>query len=96
MGLKLEPYQVIIKPLVTEKGTDLSENLNTYTFEVSTDASKTDIKNAVQELWNVRVAHVRTQNRKGKPRRTRQGLGHTGHWKKAIVQLHEEDRISFF
>jgi len=96
MGLELEPYQVIIKPLVTEKGTYLSEELNAYTFEVNPGATKTDIKRAVQELWEVRVDSVRTQNRKGKPRRTRYGIGHTRNWKKAIVVLHEEDRISFF
>ena len=96
MSLTLEPYQVIIKPLVTEKGTYQSEALNAYTFEVNPAATKTDIKKAVEELWDVRVAHVRTQNRKGKPRRNRFGLGHTRNWKKAVVVLHDEYRISFF
>lgn len=95
-GPKLESYQVILRPLVTEKGTHLSERYNTYTFEVSGLATKTDIKRAVQELWDVRVTKVHTQNRKGKPRRTRMARGHTNDWKKAIVQLHDEDRIAFF
>ena len=95
-GITLEPYQIVYRPLVTEKGTHLSERYNSYTFEVNGQATKTDIKRAVEELWDVRVAKVRTQNRKGKPRRTRMARGHTGDWKKAIVQLHEEDRISFF
>ncbi len=95
-GVTLEPYQVIFRPLVTEKGTHISENYNTYTFEISREATKTDVKHAVQELWDVRVVSVRTQNRKGKPRRHRMSYGYTKSWKKAIVQLHEEDRIAFF
>lgn len=96
IGVTLEPYQIVYRPLVTEKGTHLSERYNSYTFEVNAQATKTDIKRAVEELWDVRVAKVRTQNRRGKPRRTRMARGHTSDWKKAIVQLHEEDRISFF
>ena len=95
-GVQLEPYQVVLRPLVTEKGTFLSERHNLYTFAVSTQATKKDIKRAVAELWDVRVVKVRTQNRKGKPRRYKQMFGATKHWKKAIVQLHDEDRIAFF
>ena len=51
---------------------------------------------ASEQLWDVRVDSVRTQNRKGKPRRARVALGRTKGWKKAIVKLHDEDRISFF
>ncbi len=94
--VKLEPYQVVLHPLVTEKGTHLSERHNAYTFAVHPMANKNDIKHAVQELWSVRVIGVRTQNRKGKPRRHRFKLGHTVAWKKAIVELHAEDRIAFF
>ncbi len=95
-GLQLEPYQVVFRPLVTEKGTHLSERHNSYTFEVNSQATKVDIKAAVQELWSVRVVKVRTQNRKGKPRRHKMSRGHTSDWKKAIVKLHDEDRIAFF
>ena len=95
-GVELEPYQVIVRPLVTEKGTHLSERDNTYTFEVNSLATKQDIKRAVEDLWDVRVVKVRTQNRKGKPRRHRMSHGYTKTWKKAFVQLHEEDRIAFF
>ncbi len=95
-GVQLEPYQVVLRPLVTEKGTHLSEKFNAYTFEVNLLATKTDIKKAVQDLWDVRVVSVRTQNRIGKPRRHKMSHGYTNSWKKAIVQLHEEDRISFF
>ena len=92
----LDPYGVILRPLVTEKGTHLSERHNAYTFEVHPLANKFDVRNAVQTIWNVRVDKVRTQNRAGKTRRTRQGLGRTRSWKKAIVKLHAEDQISFF
>lgn len=95
-GVVLEPYQVIFRPLVTEKGTHVSEKYNAYTFEVSLVATKTDIKRAVQELWNVRVIDVRTQNRVGKPRRHKMVSSYTKAWKRAIVKLHPEDRIAFF
>ena len=94
--LKLEPHQVIVRPMVTEKGTHLSERHNAYTFEVNPQATKTDIKRAVQELWGVRVEKVRTQNRIGKPRRHRLKVARTKGAKKAIVILHEDDRIAFF
>ena len=87
---------MILRPLVTEKGTYVSERFNSYTFKVSTLAGKPEIKRAVEELWNVRVVGVRTQNRKGKPRKHRTSHGYTKNWKKAIVELHEEDRIAFF
>lgn len=95
-GVKLEPYQVVIRPLVTEKGTHLSEKYNSYSFIVHSLATKEDIKRAVQELWDVRVLKVRTQNRVGKPRRHRFHLGRTKSWKKAVVTLHDDDRIAFF
>jgi large subunit ribosomal protein L23 len=95
-GVKLEPYQVVIRPLVTEKGTHLSEKYNAYTFIVHPLATKTDIRNAVRDLWDVRVVRVRTQNRVGKARRHRMNVGYTKSWKKAIVSLHDDDRIAFF
>ena len=95
-NLKLAPHQVVVRPLVTEKGTHQSERFNSYTFEVHPQATKLDVKRAVEQLWDVRVVDVRTQNRRGKPRRHKMTVGHTSDWKKAIVQLHDEDRIAFF
>ena len=60
---------------------------NAYAFEVNRLATKADVKRAVEELFDVTVLQVHIQNRKGKPRRTRFHLGHTGTWKKAIVTL---------
>ncbi len=95
-GVQLEPHQVVLRPHVTEKGTHVSERYNAYTFVVHLQATKTDIKAAVEELWGVRVVGVRTQNRAGKPRRHKMRTGVTKAWKKAIVELHSDDRIAFF
>jgi large subunit ribosomal protein L23 len=94
--LQLEPYQIVLRPLVTEKGYHKAERCNAYAFEVSPKAGKHDIRRAVEELFDVKVVRVNTQNRKGKPRRTRYRLGHTKGWKKAIVTLDSEHRIDFF
>ena len=95
-GPKLEPYQVILRPLITEKATHLSERHNAYTFEVNSLATKTEIKEAVEALFNVKVADVRTQNRRGKARRYKLTVGRMRNWKKAIVALHEDYRIDFY
>lgn len=95
-GVVLEPYQIILRPLVTEKGVHRSTRNNQYAFEVNTLANKDSIKKAVEDMFNVKVLKVRTQNRKGKPRRHRFKLGYTRDWKKALVTLNAEDRIDFF
>jgi large subunit ribosomal protein L23 len=94
--LVLEPHQVILKPTVTEKAMFQSTELNQYTFKVNPLATKTDIKNAIQKLFEVRVTGISTQVRKGKPRRYKFRFGRTKDWKKAIVTLHPEDKIDFF
>ena len=95
-GPVLEPYQVVLRPLITEKATHLSERHNAYTFEVNPNANKTEIKEAVEVLFNVKVADVRTQNRRGKLRRYRLKVGRMRNWKKAIVALHADYRIDFY
>ena len=94
--LTLLPHQVILRPLVTEKGIHRSTRYNQYAFEVSKLSDKQSIKDAIQELFSVRVTKVCTQNRKGKPRRYRFRYGYTKSWKKAIVTLNSEDRIEFY
>ena len=98
MGPKLEPHQIILRPLVTEKGTHQStnEHHNAYSFEVNLWANKAQIKHAVEDLFNVRVLAVRTQLRLGKRRRYRFRHGKLSNWKKAVVKLHVEDKIEFF
>jgi large subunit ribosomal protein L23 len=95
-GIELRPYQIVLRPLVTEKGTHQSTRYNAYTFMVNPLATKPQIAAAVKELFNVRVEAVRTQNRKGKVARSRSGVGKQSDWKKAIVTLNEEDKIDFF
>ncbi len=95
-GPKLEPHQVILRPMVTEKGLFFSQANNQYTFEVNPLATKTEIKHAVETLFEVKVAKVMTQNRKGKPRRYRFRYGRTKGFKKAIVKLDGDHRIDFF
>ncbi|ADB17271.1 Ribosomal protein L25/L23 [Pirellula staleyi DSM 6068] len=93
---RLESYQVVLRPLVTEKGMHRSTRNNQYSFEVNPLATKHDIRRAVEELFEVKVESVRTQNRLGKSRRNRTKAGVTKSWKKAIVTLNAEHRINFF
>ena len=95
-GLDLRPHQVILRPLVTEKGTHQSTRYNAYTFQVNPIATKTQIKAAVEELFTVKVEAVRTQIREGKKRRFRQSMGQLSTWKKAVVTLSADDKIEFF
>ena len=92
----LEPHQIIVRPLVTEKGMHRSTRNNAYAFEVHNLATKADVRRAVHELFNVTVLRVHTQNRKGKPRATKGRFSRTAAWKKAIVTLDKEHRIDFF
>ena len=86
-GFVLEPYQIVLRPLVTEKGFHKAERCNAYAFEVNPLADKQAIREAVEHLFEVKVVRVNTQNRLGKPRRTRFRKGETKTWKKAIVTL---------
>jgi large subunit ribosomal protein L23 len=95
-SLELEPHQVLLRPLVTEKGTNQSTRYNAYAFEINKLATKVDVRRAVEKLFDVKVEKVHIQNRKGKPRRTRQRFGYTADWKKAIVTLDKEHTIEFF
>jgi large subunit ribosomal protein L23 len=92
----MEAYKVILRPLVTEKGMHRSTRNNQYAFEVHLQATKDDVRRAVEELFNVVVDKVRTQNRRGKPRKHKFKQGQTKAWKKAIVTLNSEHRIDFF
>ncbi len=96
-GPKLEPHQIVLRPLVTEKGTHQTTHRNAYPFEVNLWATKIEIKAAVEELFGVRVDKVRTQNRQGKIRRFRNKPGRLANWKKAIITLQKDSpAIEFF
>ncbi|MBM3459600.1 MAG: 50S ribosomal protein L23 [Armatimonadetes bacterium] len=81
-----DPTQIILRPLITEKSVQL-QRLNKFTFEVAMDATKVDIRRAIEVLGKCEVASVHTLIVKGKLRKTRRGQGRTPNWKKAIVTL---------
>lgn len=92
----MENVNVIIKPLVTEKSTHQQTVANTYAFQVNAHANKQQIKNAVEKIYSVKVMDVRTMNRKGKPKRSRNAMAVTSGWKRAVVKLDENSRIELF
>jgi large subunit ribosomal protein L23 len=92
----LEEYQIIRRPIVTEKGSILKDENNQLVFEVNLSANKSEIKKAVEKLFMVTVLSVRTQNRLGKRKRLGRSVGRRKHWKKAIVTLKEGHRVDFF
>jgi large subunit ribosomal protein L23 len=91
-----EPRQVVRRALVTEKGTRLREGQNGYLFEVARDANKIQIKQAVESIFNVKVATVRTLRVHGKPKRLGRYAGHRPDWKKAVVTLQKGGSIELF
>ena len=91
----LRTQDVIRRPLITERGTHLTETANAYLFEVDKNATKPDIRRAVEEQFHVKVHNVRVMNVRGKVRRTRAGYIKLPDWKKAIVKLEEGQRIEF-
>jgi large subunit ribosomal protein L23 len=91
-----DPRQIIIRPIVSEKSLAAMEDTNCYTFEVAKYASKTQVAQAIEEIFKVKVVKVNTMNVAGKPRRVRHALGKTKSWKKALVTLKEGDKIDVF
>ncbi|TEB13543.1 50S ribosomal protein L23 [Pelotomaculum sp. FP] len=91
----MDAYRVLRKPMVTEKSTSLLQD-NKYTFEVDPKANKTEIKQAVESLFKVKVEKVNTMHLKGKLKRVRQIQGRTPDRKKAIVTLKQGDKIEIF
>jgi large subunit ribosomal protein L23 len=91
----VNPRSVIIRPIVSEKSYALL-GANKYTFRVHEDAHKTQIRQAIEQIWGVRVLEVRTMSVKSKPKRRGTSFGRTREWKKAVVELHPEDTIELF
>jgi len=89
-------YQVIKKPLITEKANILKEKDNKIAFVVAPEANKAEIKEAVERLLKVKVLKVNVATMKGKPRRIGRTSGKRADWKKAVVTLRAGDRIEFF
>jgi large subunit ribosomal protein L23 len=89
----MNKFEVIQGPLITEKSTLHKEDQRTLCFKVRTDATKTDIKNAVEAVFKVKVETVRTSNYPGKFRRQRRWVGYRPDWKKAYVKLKEGEKM---
>ncbi len=90
-----DPRDVLLAPVISEKSYGLLDE-NKYTFVVRPDANKTQIKIAVEQVFNVKVLDVNTLNRTGKRKRTRTGFGRRKDTKRAIVSLAPGDRIEIF
>ena len=86
-------YDVILRPIITEKGVAKKEAERTLCFQVKLDATKTDIRNAVEKLFKVKVAEVRTSTFEGKLRRRGRYAGYTSDWKKAYVRLKAGEKL---
>ena len=92
-GLMKSAYQIIRKPVITEKGLGIKETQNTLVFQVAPKATKTEIKEAVQPIFKVKVASVRTANFPGKERRRGKFTGYRPDWKKAYVRLKAGEKM---
>ena len=89
-------YDIIIRPLITEKTSIQKEDYNQVSFEVDRRANRVEIRRAIEKIFNVRVANVRTMQVKGKVKQRGRIVGKRRDWKKAIVNLMPGERIDFF
>ena len=90
------PEKVIVRPLLTEKGTTMEEEDGKYLFEVALDANKVEVRTAVEKIYDVTVSSVNTQVVRGKEKRVGRSVGYRRNWKKAIVTLAGDATIDFF
>jgi large subunit ribosomal protein L23 len=89
-----DPRQIILRPLLNEKGEILKSRVRAYPFEVARDANKIEIRQAIEELFdNVKVVAVKTMNRRGKKRRMRYKTGTTRSWKRALVFISDDSTL---
>lgn len=89
-------YTTIVRPLITEKALTTRETEGTLVFEVAANATKTEVKQAVEKLFNVRVASIRTASVEGKERRRGRFSGYQPDWKKAYVRLRAGEKVPDF
>ncbi len=92
----MDYYQIVKKPLVTEKGTKKKEESNQIFFEVHRNANKIAVRKAIEDIFKVKVQDIRTMNMRGKMRRVGRQAGRRPDWKKAIVRLAPGENIEFF
>ena len=89
-------HRTIVRPLITEKTSAAYQARGEYTFEVHVDASKPQIRSAIEQLFGVKVIGVWTSNQRGKEKRMGKNVGRRPNWKKAIVTLRDGDTIEIF
>ncbi len=87
------PYQILRRPIITEKGLDVKEKNRTLCFQVHPEATKIEIRDAVQKIFKAKVASVRTANLPGKMRRRGRISGYRSDWKKAYVRLKAGEKM---
>jgi large subunit ribosomal protein L23 len=94
--MNIEPFKILLKPLVTEKSNILRESSNQVVFEVAQDANKQTIKAAVEKAFKVTVEDVRTMVIRGKYKTVGRYVGKRSNWKKAVISLKAGDKIDLF
>jgi large subunit ribosomal protein L23 len=92
----MNEYDIVVRPIITEKSTLLKDAGNQYIFEVQRDANKIEIKKAVEKLFKVKVVSVHVANMEGKKKRLGRFAGKKPDWKKAVVKLSPKDKITIF
>jgi large subunit ribosomal protein L23 len=92
----MNEYDIVVKPIITEKSSLLKDTANQYVFVVQRDANKIEIKKAVEKLFKVKVVSVHISNMEGKKRKVGKSSGKRPDWKKAIVKLNPKDKITIF
>jgi large subunit ribosomal protein L23 len=92
----MNEYDIVVRPIITEKSSLLKDAGNQYVFEVQRDANKIEIKKAVEKLFKVKVVSVHISNMEGKKKRVGRFAGKRPDWKKAIVKLNPKDKITIF
>jgi len=89
-------HRTIVRPVITEKTSAAYQDRGEYVFQVHPDATKTQIRSAIEQLFGVKVTGVWTSNQRGKTKRVGNSIGRKPNWKKAIVKLREGDTIEIF
>jgi large subunit ribosomal protein L23 len=92
----MNQFDIVLRPIITEKSSSSKDKGNQYVFEVARDANKIEIAKAVERLFKVKVVAVRVMNMEGKKRRLGKNTGKRSDWRKAIVKIGPKDKISFF
>ena len=92
----MNEYDIILRPIITEKSTLVKDTGNQYVFEVLRSANKIEIRKAIEKLFKVKVIDVHVQNMEGKKKRLGRYAGKRSDWKKAIVKLSPKDKITIF